>query len=152
MRAPRANLRSTLAAILAGARLVAAPIVVALDRAGLPDFYLCLSPALIVGVPLVVGLVGRIEPVPDRPPAEDLDRLVACKRAGRLPPARRTTRSNRFSLGTRAAPPRPPAAAPSAPLDRLVQRKRDWQELVGAQQEESSEHRVNSADRGATGS
>ena len=130
MPAPPGSLSSTLAAMLAGALLAAAPIVVALDRAGMPGFYFCLSPALIVVVPLFIGLVARLEPGPDRPPAEDLDRLVACKRAGHLQPARRPTRSHRFLLGFRSAKPRPPAAAQSEPLDRLVQRKRELQDPI----------------------
>jgi hypothetical protein len=136
MPAPQENLRWTLAAMLAGALLVAAPIVVALDRAGFPGFYLCLSPALIAVVPLLIGLVARLEPGPDRPSAEDLDRLVTCKRAGQLRSARRPTRSHRYSLSSRAAQPRPPAAAPPGPLDRLVQRKRELQEPIGPHSQE----------------
>jgi hypothetical protein len=125
MRTRWAELWATVAAIHAGALLAGGVVVLFLGQAGLPGAYAFLAPVLVFAAPLVLALAAFREPGPTRPSAGDLDRLVTLKRADALPPARRPARrAGRWpgDPGRRAPGP----VAVSDPLDRLVERKREW--------------------------
>jgi hypothetical protein len=118
--------RRSPAAVLAGIVLALAAALYALERAGMPREYFCLvAPLVAYSAPLLLLLAAKLEPGPERPTAGELERLLALKRQGALPPARRPPRRPRRWP---AARPTLPADPPAGPLDRLVRRKRQWAE------------------------
>jgi hypothetical protein len=124
MRTRWADFWATVAAVHAGAALAGAVVVLFLGEAGLPGAYAFLVPVLVFAAPIVLALAARGEPGPERPSAGDLDRLVTLKRADALPPARRPPRRMGRWPGGPGRSPEPVDVL--GPLDRLVERKREW--------------------------
>jgi hypothetical protein len=113
-----------LGTVASGALLVGAAVVVILCEGEPPEeFYVLILPIVVVAAPLVQILAGGWERGPDRPSSGVLDRLLALRRAHRLPPAGRVSARRSGRWPARRAVGR---RADEEALDRLVRRKREW--------------------------
>jgi hypothetical protein len=118
------NLWWALGTVAGGVLLVVAGAVVIVCEGEPPEeFYVLILPTVVVAAPLVQVLAAGWERDPARPSGGVLDRLLALRRAHRLPPAGRAS-ARRFGRWPGRRPVGP--GADEAALDRLVQRKREW--------------------------